>query len=145
MQKALSSGSRVVVLMNSDAGLKTMSDALWTSDPTGFLPHGMPREALPEAQPIILTLADENPNRADILCVLDGGLPESVPTYKKILDVFDGSDETQVASARARWSHYKAQGYALQYIKQQPGGGWKNGNGIRGGVSIYLTIQDWCR
>lgn len=125
MQKALASGGRVVVMMSSDAALKSMSEALWTNDPDGFLPHGLPREAHASEQPIILTLADENPNGADILCILDGGLPESVPTYKKVLDIFDGANEEEVAKARSRWTHYKAKGYTLQYIKQQPGGGWK--------------------
>jgi DNA polymerase IIIc chi subunit len=42
-----------------------------------------------------------------------------------VLDVFDGSNEDEVASARKRWAAYKAQGLALQYVKQQQGGGWK--------------------
>jgi DNA polymerase IIIc chi subunit len=39
--------------------------------------------------------------------------------------VFDGNNEAAVTAARARWTEYKAKGYALQYIKQQPGGSWK--------------------
>jgi len=125
MQKALASGSRVVMLMNDDATLKRISDALWSNDPASFLAHGSPRDGHAQEQPIYLTLTDENPNNADILCVLDGALPESVGTYAKLLDVFDGSNEEEVAAARQRWAHYKTQGYALQYVKQQPGGGWK--------------------
>ena len=64
-------------------------------------------------------------NQADILCVLDGSQPASVAQYNKVLDVFDGSNESDVAAARKRWTSYKAQGFALQYVKQQPGGGWK--------------------
>lgn len=125
MEKVLASGARAVMLMGSDTELKTMSDALWANDPASFLPHGTARDVHASEQPIYLTLADENPNSAKILCVLDGSLPASVGSYSKLLDVFDGNDGAQTAAARTRWAHYKAAGYQLQYIKQQPGGGWK--------------------
>jgi DNA polymerase IIIc chi subunit len=48
-----------------------------------------------------------------------------VNRYSKLLDVFDGNAEADVAAARTRWAHYKTAGFALQYIKQQPNGGWK--------------------
>ena len=125
MEKVLGSGSKAVMIASSDNMLKTMSDALWSNDPASFLPHGTARDGHASEQPIYLTLADENPAGADILCVLDGSLPASAATYSKLLDVFDGANDAEVASARERWAHYKAQGYALQYVKQQPGGGWK--------------------
>lgn len=125
MEKALKAGNRVVMIMDSDAALKTMSDALWTNDPAGFLPHGSLRDGHAEAQPIFLSLTDSNPNNADICCVLDGSMPQSPERFTKLLDVFDGNDEAATAGARKRWAEYKAKGYALQYIKQQPGGGWK--------------------
>lgn len=125
MEKALASGAKVVMLAGNDAVLKTMSDALWSNDPASFLPHGGARDGHKAEQPIYLTLADENPNGAEILCVLDGSQPASLSSFSKVLDVFDGSREDEVASARARWVAYKSQGFALQYVKQQPGGGWK--------------------
>ena len=125
MEKALASGAKVVMLAGSGAILKTLSDALWSSDPASFLPHGGPRDGHKNEQPIYLTLADENPNGAEILCILDGSSPTSLNSYSKVLDVFDGSKEDEVAAARTRWTDYKKQGLALQYVKQQPGGGWK--------------------
>lgn len=125
MEKVLSSGSKAVMIASSDSMLKTMSDALWSNDAASFLPHGTARDGHSSEQPIYLTLVDENPANADILCVLDGSLPAAAASYTKLLDVFDGANETEVTAARARWAHYKTQGYALQYVKQQPGGGWK--------------------
>jgi DNA polymerase-3 subunit chi len=125
MEKALASGAKVVMLAGSDAVLKSMSDALWSNDAASFLPHGGARDGHKEQQPIYLTLTDENPNGAEILCILDGSTPASLTTYTKVLDVFDGSNEDEVAAARERWKAYKAQGLALQYVKQQQGGGWK--------------------
>ncbi|MDX2095086.1 MAG: DNA polymerase III subunit chi [Alphaproteobacteria bacterium] len=125
MEKVIKSGSRAVMLTGSDALLKTMSDALWTNDPASFLPHGSARDGHAAEQPVYLALVEENPNGADVLCVLDGSLPASAGSYGKLLDVFDGSNEADVAAARTRWMHYKNLGFALHYIKQQPGGGWK--------------------
>lgn len=125
MEKALAGGSRVLVMAQQERSLKALSDALWTNDPNSFLPHGTSKEPHADQQPILLTLTDENPNGADILCVLDGVSPASLPEYAKVLDVFDGSDETAVTAARQRWAQYKEAGHKLQYVKQQPGGGWK--------------------
>lgn len=131
MEKALASGARVVMLFDSDSALKSMSDALWNFNPTGFLPHGPATGEHAADQPIALALTDVNPNGATILCVLDGSSPASLGSYSKVLDVFDGTDETATASARQRWSAYKEQGYSLQYVKQQPGGGWKIENEVK--------------
>jgi DNA polymerase III subunit chi len=125
MQKVLSSGSKAVMILDSDAALKSMSDALWSNDPASFIPHGSLREGHESEQPIFMSLTDSNPNGADILCVLDGSMPASLPNYTKVLDVFDGTNDTAVTAARARWTEYKSKGYALQYIKQQQGGAWK--------------------
>ena len=125
MEKALAQGSRVLLRCENEAALKTMSEALWTSDPAGFLPHGNARDAHAEKQPVLLATEETHANGADILCLLDGSVPADPSRYAKVLDVFDGGDEAAVAAARRRWSAYKEQGFALQYVKQQPGGGWK--------------------
>ncbi len=125
MEKALDSGANVVLRAAREATLKSISDALWTNDANAFIPHGRANETDAEFHPIILTLVEENPNQAEILCVLDGVIPAALTGYKKLLDIFDGNDEQEVVAARKRWSHYKAQGLALQYVQQQPGGGWK--------------------
>lgn len=125
MEKVLASGAKAVLLAGSDTVLKQMSDALWSNDPTSFIPHGGAKDGHASAQPIYLALAEENPNGASILCVLDGSEPASLSTYDKVLDVFDGSNEAEVAAARTRWASYKSQGFSLQYVKQQPNGGWK--------------------
>ena len=125
MQKVLGTGSKAVMILDSETALKEMSDALWSNDPASFIPHGGPRDGNETLQPIYLTLTDKNPNGADILCVCDGSSPESLAHYAKVLDVFDGTNDDAVKAARVRWAQYKDKGYALQYIKQQPGGSWK--------------------
>ena len=125
MEKALDGKSRVVMLLPDDAALARMSEALWTSNPNGFLPHGGAKDGRAADQPIYLCTEDTNPNRADILCVLGGASPASMGDYAKVLDVFDGGNEEHVLRARQRWTAYKEAGHKLQYIKQQESGGWK--------------------
>lgn len=125
MEKALEAKSNVVMLAGDEAQIKRVSDTMWSSNPNGFLPHGTKKDGYADEQPIYLSLVDENPNSADVLVILDGSMPASVSTYRKVLDVFDGNDTAQVEAARARWTKYKEQGVALQYVKQQPNGGWK--------------------
>jgi DNA polymerase-3 subunit chi len=125
MEKALAANSRVVMLLDSEPSLKRMSDALWTSSQEGFLPHGEARDKQAAEHPIVLALEEANPNGAEILCVLNGSVPASAGSYAKVLDVFDGGDDAETLAARVRWKSYKEQGFALQYVKQQPGGGWK--------------------
>lgn len=125
MEKALQSGQRVLMLLDSDQALKSMSEALWNANPDGFLPHGSARDAHASEQPILLSLTETKANGAQILCVLDGSTPESIGDYAKVLDVFDGTSPDATAAARQRWSAYKERGFGLQYVQQQENGGWK--------------------
>jgi DNA polymerase-3 subunit chi len=125
MEKALANDARVLMLFDNEASLKSMSDALWSHNPNGFLPHGSAREPHAEQQPILLALTDANLNNATILCIMDGSSPASLSQFSKVLDVFDGNDEAAVAHARSRWVAYKEAGHRLQYVQQQPSGSWK--------------------
>ena len=125
MEKALASGARVVILARDAAMIRRISDQLWSANPAGFLPHGSASETHPEWQPIYLTTQEENPNQASILVVLNVAIPAQITAYEKLLDLFDGNDEAAAAAARERWKHYRNQpDVALQYVAQQPGGGW---------------------
>jgi len=125
MEKMLEQQGRAVVMASSERAAQQLADALWTSDPASFLPNGTAKEPHRESHPIYITWKSENPNGADILVVTDGSTPEDLSPYRKLLDMFDGTDPEAVAAARRRWAQYKEAGHALSYIKQQPGGGWK--------------------
>jgi DNA polymerase-3 subunit chi len=126
MEKALASGARVVILARDAVMIRKLSEQLWSANPAGFLPHGGPGDAHSDWQPIYLTTTEENPNTASILVVLNGTIPAQLTRYQKLLDMVDGNDDAAVAAARLRWQHYQQESdVALQYIKQQPKGGWK--------------------
>lgn len=125
MEKTLASGMHAVVKVSSEQQMDKLNDILWTYRPDSFLPHGAMNDPYPEQQPVYLTLRDENPNGAQLLVIADGSTVADPSAYTKILDMFDGHDETAVTAARARWKTYKESSHALRYFQQQKGGGWE--------------------
>lgn len=125
LEKALGGDYRVHVKCADAAVVKSLDDQLWSYDPDSFLPHGS-AAAQADQQPIFLSDDSVVKNEANLLVITDGtALAESVEGIERVLDIFDGNDESAVMAARQRWKAYKEAGHSLRYIKQQPSGGWK--------------------
>jgi DNA polymerase-3 subunit chi len=122
--RVLASNGRAVVLCGSAERLRALDAALWLSGDPDWLPHGTPERGDADLQPIWLTTADEAPNGARFLFLVDGAESARLADYDRVLDLFDGNDESAVAAARARWSAAKAAGHALTYW-QQGAAGWE--------------------
>jgi DNA polymerase III subunit chi len=118
LERAHAGGYRVVLMAGSLERVDHLDTLLWTYGEESFLPHGSAKDGSPAQQPIWLTVADENPNGADMLVLVDAVVSANLAGFKRVLDVFDGNDEEAVASARARWQRAKAEGHALTYWRQ---------------------------
>ncbi len=116
---------RALVMAGSPERVKALDGALWVFDQGSFLPHGTAREGRPEAQPVYLTAAEENPNGATLLVLTDGVAPGFMGSFERCLDLFDGNDATAVEAARARWKRLKDAGHDLTYWQQSDQGGWE--------------------
>lgn len=125
LEKARERGFRILVQAGSPERVKALDSLLWTYRPESFLPHGAGSASLSTApdQPIWLTAAEENPNAADMLMLVDGATADVAP-FKLACEMFDGNDEDAVAAARLRWTEYKAAGHAMTYW-QQGERGWE--------------------
>jgi DNA polymerase III subunit chi len=123
LERGLAAGFRILVLVGSPERVEHLDAVLWTYDDASFLPHGSRRDGQPERQPIWLTDADENPNRADMLVLIDDAASTRLAEFRRCLDLFDGNDESALAAARERWRLAKAAGHALTYW-QQTASGW---------------------
>jgi DNA polymerase-3 subunit chi len=77
-----------------------------------------------EWQPIWITAADEAPNGARFLFLLDGSVSAALERFSRVFDLFDGNDEVAVMAARARWRAANEAGHALTYW-QQGDRGWE--------------------
>lgn len=120
--RTLAAGQRALVRCVSVERLAALDAALWEA--ADFLPHGTTADGDAEVQPIWLTMAEEIPNAAGFLFLLDGADGGDLTRFARVFDLFDGNDEAQVVAARARWTATKAAGHALTYW-QQTERGWE--------------------
>jgi DNA polymerase-3 subunit chi len=125
LEKSLERGWKVVVQGGSEERIEALDAHLWTYRDDGFLPHGTWREPEAAAQPVLLTLGEDNPNGASVRFVVDGApIPADAASYARIVLLFDGDDEDALAVARGRWSEAKAQGFEVTYWRIDDGGRW---------------------
>jgi DNA polymerase-3 subunit chi len=126
LAKALESGKRAVVMASSEERVEVLTKALWTWKPDSFLPHGSAKDGHAEDQPIWLTDKPEVPNGATVLVLVDNAAAEPLPAgIERVLVMFDGRDETALASARGLWKAHQDKGDRLVYWQQTERGGWK--------------------
>ncbi len=123
MEKAMAAGLRAVI-RGTPGQVEALDRALWTYSTHAFLPHGTAADPHPMRQPVYLTAARDNPNGAALLVITDGSA-YGEENFERVFDIFDGTDETALAEARARWKRYREQGHALTYIRQKEDGGWE--------------------
>ena len=126
LERSLERGWRALVRATSDERLAALDDHLWTFSDESFLPHGTDREPDAAEQPVVLTLAERNPNGAAILFLVEGApVPEDASGYQRLMLLFDGNDEDALAAARAQWKSVKAAGFDATYWQQDPRGRWE--------------------
>jgi len=121
---------RAVVRVGNAERMETLDSHLWTYSEQTFLAHGTAADGHQSRQPIYLTTENENPNKAQVLFLIDGAVPEDwtapgLGDYSRIMLLFDGKDEAALAAARAQWRTCKAAGHDATYWKQSPEGKWE--------------------
>ena len=127
VEKAAARGWRVIVQTVDDLRLKTIDDLLWTYSPESFLPHGTSREANAARHPVLLTTEAGNANAAALRMYVEGAEVDLEPgsaTYERVILLFDGGNDEELAGARRQWSRLKGQGFALAYWQQGDDGRW---------------------
>ena len=121
--RTLAANKRAVIRCAPDR-VPALDAALWLCPKPDWLPHGTEAMGHAEHQPIWITAADDAPNAAQFLFLLDGTSSETLSGYERVFDLFDGSDPDAVAAARDRWRLAKAAGLTLTYW-QQGARGWE--------------------
>lgn len=126
LQKSLERGWRVVVQAGSDERVEALDSHLWTWREDSFLPHGTWRDPEVAAQPIVLTVNDDNPNGATVRFLVDGAaMPGDGGGYERLVLLFNGDDPDAVDAARGRWSEVKAAGLEATYWQTDEQGRWQ--------------------
>jgi len=126
LERSLERGWRIVVQAASDERVDALDAHLWTYRDDAFLPHGTDRDGEASAQPVLITVREQNPNGAHVRFLVDGvPLPADARTYERIVVLFDGEDADAVAQARAHWSEAKAAGFDVTYWQPDERGRWQ--------------------
>ena len=124
LERSLARGWRAAVQAGSEERVEALNTLLWAYREDSFLPHGTARDGPAPAQPIYLTVTDENPNAAQVRFLVDGAEIADPQPYERVVVIFDGRDEPAVASAREQWQAAKTQGLVASYWQQDENGRW---------------------
>ena len=125
LERVIASSMKALVLADNEERIGMLNSTLWTYDQDSFLPHGSDKEGDAALQPVYLTVNEDNPNRANVLVLVDGGQHKDLAHFDRCLDMFDGNDQDAVTQARQRWKIYKDAGHAVTYWQQNDGGKWE--------------------
>jgi DNA polymerase-3 subunit chi len=125
LTKCLERGWKVVVQAETPERVRALDDALWTFADESFLPHGTEADGAPDAQPILLTTDDINPNGAQVRVMIDNAPSGDLSVYARALVLFDGNNDDALAFERERWKDLKAAGHDVTYWQQDEGGRWE--------------------
>lgn len=123
LSKAYEQGLRAVVLA-PDAGIMEMlNQALWTYNPGSFLPHGSANDSNPEAQPVYITTAEENPNNADMLVLAGSPVSAFAESFSQCVELWDGVGESELPFSQ-RAARYQPLGFTVKAWQQDAKGAW---------------------
>eukprot|EP01037_Dinobryon_pediforme_P006270 gene6270-6342_t len=125
-----------MVVQTSAERLSALDDILWTYAPESFLPHGTAPDKL---TPVLLTAQDGPPDGARLRIFVDGAdvMASLSDGYDRLIIMFDGNDENQLAAARRQWSALKSGGHTLAYWQQTESGGWEKKAGMAA-ISVVM-------
>jgi DNA polymerase-3 subunit chi len=125
LERSLARDWRAVVKVGNAERMEALVNTLWTYREDSFLPHGTRDDGPAEQHPVFLTVADENPNAAQVVFLVDGAEPGDIAGYERCVLMFDGRDEEALTQARAHWKALKGAGHDATYWQQSDEGRWE--------------------
>ncbi len=123
-EKAYSTGKRIKIQLGTEERVSFVNSLLWTYNEESFLPHGSKKDGFSEEQPIFISADENNPNGAVLLVLADGAMPslEVLQQYERVLNIFDGTNETSLNAARNYWKQIRELNADLHYWQQNERG-----------------------
>lgn len=123
-EKAYSTGKRIKIQLGTGERVSFVNSLLWTYNEESFLPHGSKKDGFSEEQPIFISADENNPNGAVLLVLADGAMPslEVLQQYERVLNIFDGTNETSLNAARNYWKQIRELNGDLHYWQQNERG-----------------------
>jgi DNA polymerase-3 subunit chi len=128
IEKTLERGWRALIKTESAERADAIDTLLWTYDEQSFLPHAQSGDGDSAKQSVLITVEDDNPNRANVLFLVGGANPPSwgaSQEFSRIVLMFDGRDPESLSRAREAWREAKGAGHEATYWKESASGKWE--------------------
>lgn len=103
---------KIGVLLPDSSELERFDHLLWTRNSTDFLPHCRADSPLAEQTPVVLGCEVDNILHDDCLLNLSNQVPKGFGRFRQLVEVISTQDSDK-ASGRERFRHYRELGYAL--------------------------------
>ena len=111
--KAYEQSKRLVVYSADAKALQDFDRALWSFQPTKFVPHAFAADKLAAETPIVLTSSAEEVPHHDVLLNLGDEWPPFFASFERLLEIV-AVDEEDKQKARGRYRFYKERGYDIK-------------------------------
>ncbi len=117
LRKATRQNARVTVTGEARA-LDELDRALWSFEPTEFIPHVRLHEGETLSErlretPVCLTVDPARAPHHGVLVNLGLEPPAGFESFERLIEIVS-TDEADRTAARARWKHYAARGYEIE-------------------------------
>ena len=120
LTKLFALGQKVVVRCPDKGRMQRLSDLLWKTPRTGFVPHATANDdASPEKQPIFITDGGANPSGGQVLLRLHGS-GEDPTGFDEVIEFFGGL-EAEKDAARQRWKMAQEQNIPRRFFAYEDG------------------------
>ena len=111
--KGYAVGRRVVVFCPDAETAQRVDRLLWTSPPTGFVPHCASSDALAAVTPVIIDHTGALPSYDQVLVNLRGEWPPFFGRFERLIEIVS-LDEEDRRQARERYKFYRDRGYGIR-------------------------------
>lgn len=118
LQQAINQKHQATVFVGSQTQAKSLSDYLWQSSTTAFVPHALADEPHAKQSPVVLAWQAEQIHQDDILLNCQ---PSQALFFSRFQHLFEvvGIDETEKIAGRERYKFYRDRGYDIKHIDMQ--------------------------
>ncbi|MEZ5655982.1 MAG: DNA polymerase III subunit chi [Sphingobium sp.] len=123
-QRLLDDGGRLLVVDGREGALGTLSRSLWAWRENSFLAHGQAGDDDAQAQPILLSVADEPSNGARHIALADGEWRDAALSFDRAFYFFD---DGTIDAARQCWRDLKGKDGVTSHFWRQEGRKWVEG------------------
>ena len=110
--KAVQQKLRVLIFAPDADTVRTIDRMLWTTPPTGFVPHCMTHDRLAAETPVLIAGDPDAVPHDEVLVNLSTERPAHFARFQRLVEIV-GRGEDDRAAARERFRFYRERGYQI--------------------------------